>query len=119
MKMPNSIFPPGCRSTPAFLPLGRTRALPVPSRKIHMVTALFGDSRVSEFKEATAALTAPGQHYEVREDDVLGERLPVFVNRPRSLREVLLDATTHGDRDAYVFDDGRRISFVEIERHAA
>jgi len=84
-----------------------------------MVTALFGDPRVSEFKQATAALVAPGQHYEVVDDEVLGQRLPVFVNRPRSLRDILVDATEHGDRDAYVFDDGRRISFVEIERQAA
>src|SRR2546425_11450574 len=104
MKMPNSIFPPGCRSTPAFLPLGRTRALPVPRRKIHMVTALFGDSRVSEFKAPTAALTAPGQYYDVREDHALAERLPVSAKRPPSLREELLAATTHGDRAAYVFD---------------
>ena len=39
--------------------------------------------------EFVEQLTGPGGEFEMREEDVLGTRLPVFVNRARSLGEVL------------------------------
>jgi acyl-CoA synthetase (AMP-forming)/AMP-acid ligase II len=69
--------------------------------------------------EAAARLTTPGSPFETHEEDVLGERMAVYVHRPRSLREVVQSVTGHGDRDCLVFDDGRRISFTQFERDVA
>ena len=65
--------------------------------------------------EMIAKLTGPGGEFELREDDVLGARLPVFANRARSLGEVLVRSAAHGDRD-YIVTASRRLSFAE---HAA
>ncbi|MEU6138673.1 AMP-binding protein [Nocardioides sp. NPDC047086] len=62
--------------------------------------------------EAVALLTAPGAPLEIRTEDVLGEPMDVYVNRPRSLRELLESSRTHGDRD-YLVTSGRRIGFAE------
>jgi hypothetical protein len=43
------------------------------------------DTTPPTFDEVTAALTGPGGFFEVTTDDVLGERMSVFANRPRSL----------------------------------
>jgi acyl-CoA synthetase (AMP-forming)/AMP-acid ligase II len=70
-------------------------------------------------QRGSALLTAPGAPFEVHEEDVLGERMQVFVHRPRSLREVLAASAEHGDRECFVFDDGQRISFTELVRDVA
>ncbi|WP_119731912.1 class I adenylate-forming enzyme family protein [Thermomonospora amylolytica] len=60
-------------------------------------------------------LTGPGGRFELREEEVLGTRLPVFVRRSRSLGEVLVRSAEFGDRD-YVVTARERLSFAE---HAA
>jgi acyl-CoA synthetase (AMP-forming)/AMP-acid ligase II len=77
------------------------------------------DARLVELHRVSEQLTGPGQPYEVADEDVLGERLPVYRRRPRSLREVLVSGASHGERDCYVFGDGRRVSFVDLLRQAA
>ena len=77
------------------------------------------DERLAALVRATEELTAPGQPYEVREETVRGERLSVFANRHRSLRDILIGAGELGDGDAFVFGDGERISYRLIERQAA
>lgn len=74
---------------------------------------------VDALRAADATLTAPGAPFETVEEDVLGERMLVFKNRPRSLRQVLQLGAAHGERDCLVFDDGRRISFAQLERDVA
>ncbi|MCU1486236.1 MAG: Fatty acid--CoA ligase [Actinomycetia bacterium] len=74
---------------------------------------------VDAMLEASARLTAPGAPFETVEEDVFGERMAVYKNRPRSLRQVLQQAATHGERDCFVFDDGTRISFGQFERDVA
>jgi len=64
-------------------------------------------------------LLAPGAPFEVGEEEVLGERVRVFVNRPRSLRDMLLRAREFGDAEYMVFDDGdteRRYTFRNHEQ---
>ncbi|MFG2085521.1 class I adenylate-forming enzyme family protein [Spirillospora sp. NPDC048824] len=56
-------------------------------------------------------LTGPGGDFELREENVLGTRLPVFANRARSLGEVLARSASHGDRD-YIVTASRRMSFT-------
>jgi acyl-CoA synthetase (AMP-forming)/AMP-acid ligase II len=61
------------------------------------------------------ALVGPGGPFEMVEDDVLGNRLPVFVNRRRALHELLAESVQHGDR-VYIATAHCRMTFAE---HAA
>lgn len=62
--------------------------------------------------EIIRELTGPGGEFELREEDVLGARLPVFANRARGLGEVLARSASYGDRD-YIVTASRRITFAE------
>ncbi len=85
-----------------------------------MTNPLSNDPRLARIFEADAALTAPGAPFEVVEDDVLGERMPVFANRHANLREQLLfGAEQYGDRDLYVWSDGRRHTFTGLVTEVA
>jgi acyl-CoA synthetase (AMP-forming)/AMP-acid ligase II len=64
-------------------------------------------------EEAEARLTAPGAPFEMVEEDVLGERMSVFKNRHRSLRDLLASTTQFADKEYVYFDDGRRLTFAE------
>jgi acyl-CoA synthetase (AMP-forming)/AMP-acid ligase II len=77
------------------------------------------DPRVEEFLAATERLTGPGAPFELVTDDVLGEPMKVFRNRPGSLREVLVGSAVHGDRLAMAFSDGREITFDQFHRQVA
>jgi acyl-CoA synthetase (AMP-forming)/AMP-acid ligase II len=68
--------------------------------------------------EILARLTAPGAPFEIVEEELLGERMPVFRNRRRSLREILAASAALGDRD-YVVHGERRISYAEHLRLVA
>jgi acyl-CoA synthetase (AMP-forming)/AMP-acid ligase II len=67
-------------------------------------------------------LTASGGMFEVVEETVLGERMPVFANRLRSLADAVANSTGFGDAEYLVFSDGesrRVITFREHERAVA
>ncbi|TNF61205.1 MAG: long-chain fatty acid--CoA ligase [Deltaproteobacteria bacterium] len=69
-----------------------------------------------------AQLLAPGAPFELAEEEVLGERVRVFANRARSLRDVLLRAREFAGGDYMVFRDGereRRYTFSDHERLVA
>ncbi|HLM18073.1 MAG TPA: class I adenylate-forming enzyme family protein [Acidimicrobiia bacterium] len=72
------------------------------------------DPRLAAFLGTTERITGPGMPFEIVEEDVLGERLPVFAHRAHSMREILLGATRFGDRDCYVFGDGFRLPFDQL-----
>jgi long-chain acyl-CoA synthetase len=55
---------------------------------------------------AHAEVTGPGSPFEVVEEEVLGERLPVFRQRPRSLRELLVTSTERQRDAGYITIDG-------------
>lgn len=63
-------------------------------------------------------LTGPGGPLEVTEANVLGERMRVFKDRKRSLRELLLDSAAFADKPYIVLDD-RCISYAEHLRQVA
>lgn len=67
---------------------------------------------------ALARLTGTGGRFEVVEEDVLGNRMRVFRNRSRSLRELLVAARRHGDAEYLVCGD-QRLSFAEHHRRVA
>jgi acyl-CoA synthetase (AMP-forming)/AMP-acid ligase II len=68
--------------------------------------------------EARAKLTGPGAPFEIALEEVLGERLPVFARRPRSLRELLAASAERGDLEYIVLGD-RRIRYAEHLRLVA
>jgi acyl-CoA synthetase (AMP-forming)/AMP-acid ligase II len=84
-----------------------------------MTTELADDPRLAALLETTTRITEPGMPFEIVEEDVLGERLPVYANRPHSMREILLGAERFGDRDCYVFGDGSRLRFDELAPQVA
>lgn len=67
-------------------------------------------------------LTGPDGHFPTALLDVRGHRVPVLVNRKRSLREFVVASAGHGDADFLVLDD-RRITHGEfpeiVAAHAA
>ena len=67
-------------------------------------------------QEAIAALTAPGQPYELHEVVVDGRRVRAFRNAPTSLRALYED--TASDAPFIVYGD-ERMSFADAYRHAA
>ena len=71
-----------------------------------------------KYQELLAELTGPGAFFEVIEDAVLGERMQVFKDRKRSLRQLLHDSAMHGDKEYLVLGD-RRISYAEHLRLVA
>lgn len=69
--------------------------------------------------QVSDSLTGPGAPFEIIEELVLGERMAVFKNRPRSAREILLESARHGGFCYIVYGD-HRISFDEhLQRVAA
>ncbi len=84
-----------------------------------MATELASDPRLDALLTTTTRITGTGMPFEIVEEDVLGERLKVFRNRARSIRDVLLGAARYDDRDCYVFGDGSRIRFDELVQQVA
>jgi acyl-CoA synthetase (AMP-forming)/AMP-acid ligase II len=81
-----------------------------------MSISIADDPRYLQMVKAEEQLTAPGEPYEMTEETVLGERVAVLCRRPRSLRQVLVDGcTAYGGNDCYIFDDGERITFAQLE----
>jgi acyl-CoA synthetase (AMP-forming)/AMP-acid ligase II len=73
----------------------------------------------SEIEQSVRAqLTARGAPFETAVEEVLGVRMRVFQNRARSLRELVLASSKHGDAE-YLVDGEERISYVEHLRRVA
>ena len=80
------------------------------------------DSGSQDPAATVMALLAPGAPFEMADEDVLGEAMQVFVQRARSLRELLEQAGRFGDSDYAVFHDGgrrRALTFADHERRVA
>ena len=80
------------------------------------------DSGSQDQAAAVMALLAPGAPFEMAEEDVLGEAMQVFVQRARSLRQLLEQAGRFGDSDYAVFHNGgrrRALTFADHERRVA
>ena len=66
-------------------------------------------------QQLRASLTVPGALFETVEEEVRGNRMPVFRHRARSLRELLDGAVRFGPR-TYVVQDDERIDHEEHRR---
>jgi acyl-CoA synthetase (AMP-forming)/AMP-acid ligase II len=73
---------------------------------------------VSAHEELRARLTGPGGMFEIVEETVLGERMRVFKNRPRALRELLAQSAAHGEKE-YLVEGERRITYAEHVKRVA
>jgi long-chain acyl-CoA synthetase len=69
-------------------------------------------------EEAHAALTAPGQYFEMVEEDVLGVPMRTWKHAAPSLRSVLEGTAKRGDTTFLVYED-ERISFEQHRRAVA
>ena len=67
------------------------------------------------YSEAVAAVTAPGERFETGTVDIGGLPTTVFVNGPRSLRDVFDTARSRGDATFLVYED-ERWGFDEVMR---
>ena len=67
--------------------------------------------------EANAALTAPGQIFEMEERDIRGVPTRTWKNAPANLRVVLDMSLAHGDKTFLVYED-ERTTFAEHYRIA-
>ncbi len=70
------------------------------------------------YDEILATVIGPAGIFPVVEEDVLGERMQVFKDRKKSLRELLEGSGLHGDKEYLVCGD-RRISYAEHLRLVA
>ena len=68
------------------------------------------------YDEAVAAVTGPGQVFELEEVDVFGVPTRVFKNAPPTLRDFVASARTRGDNDFLVYED-ERWSFDTVMQH--
>jgi long-chain acyl-CoA synthetase len=68
--------------------------------------------------DVEAELAGPGGLFEIGEEEVLGERMQVFANRARSLREFVANSVGFGDREYVVFPS-TRLTFAEHARVVA
>jgi long-chain acyl-CoA synthetase len=71
---------------------------------------------VLSYEEAAAAVTAPGERYEVGTIEVGGVPVRAFLHAPPSLRELFATARQRGDDTFLVYED-ERWSFAEVMRH--
>lgn len=66
-----------------------------------------------------AFLLGPGGVFEMADDEVLGERLPVFVNRPRTLVDALRRTATATPHRPYLLGPDHQLTFAEMLDRAA
>src|SRR5262249_24575464 len=66
--------------------------------------------------EALAALTAPGQPYEIIHTEAIGRHIRAFKNAPRNLGQIY--AETRSDKTFLVYED-ERLTFAETYKRAA
>lgn len=71
-----------------------------------------------DFDAIDKMLYAPGAPFEIVVEEVLGEKLPVFKQRKRSLRELLAATEAFGDNE-YIVHGERRITYAEHLRLVA
>lgn len=68
------------------------------------------------YEDAAAAVTAPGERYEVETIEVAGVPMRAFKHAPSSLREIFATARDRGEETFLVYED-ERWSFAEVMTH--
>ena len=112
---------PGPRPRPGRRPTtsSRSSAAWPPSRRALSDGASGNAARppgVLTYEEAAAAVTAPGERFEIETIDVGGVPVKAFKHAPPSLREIFATARDRGDATFLVYED-ERWSFAEVMAH--
>jgi long-chain acyl-CoA synthetase len=68
------------------------------------------------YDEAVAAVTAPGERFEIVDGEVDGQTLKLFKNTPPSMRALFDSARTRGDAVFLVYED-ERWTFDQVMQH--
>ena len=68
------------------------------------------------YDEAAAAITAPGERFEIETIEVGGVQVKAFKHAPPSLRELFASARARGDATFLVYED-ERWSFADVMEH--
>ncbi len=68
------------------------------------------------YEEAAAAVTGPGERYELETIEIDGVEVRAFRHAPPSLREIFATARARGDETFLVYED-ERWSFAEVMTH--
>ena len=68
------------------------------------------------YEEAAAAVTGPGERFEIETIDVDGVTVQAFKHAPPSLREIFATALARGDDTFLVYED-ERWSFTDVMVH--
>jgi len=71
---------------------------------------------VLTYDEAAAAITAPGERFEIETIEVGGVQVKAFKHAPPSLRELFASARARGDATFLVYED-ERWSFADVMEH--
>ncbi len=87
-------------------------------RRVADSTAQLPREPALPWPDVVAALTAPGQMFEMEEVDVRGVHLRAWKSAPASLRQLLELSRLHGEKDFLVYED-ERTTFEEHFRQAA
>ena len=72
----------------------------------------------TELQAAVAAVTAAGEPYEARTENIRGVDFTVFANAPANLRTLYESGLAHADNDFYVYQD-ERYTYRDMWRRAA
>ena len=75
-----------------------------------LIQATFGNALRTDFGRS---LITPGGPFEVRVEDVMGEPMAVFAQRPGAILDLLTDATTKFPDHEYLCDEARRLTYAE------
>ena len=73
---------------------------------------------LEEIDQIRGYLSGPGQPFELIEQDVLGQKLPVYRHVPKNLSTIVTSAAAYGDREFMVNGD-QRITFAQALAKAA
>ncbi len=81
-----------------------------------MVTSI--DTSLAELHQQLALLTAPGAPFEIVEQPLSGQPMPVYAAAPQNLRAIYEAALAHGDKTFLVYHQ-QRLSFAQTYASAA
>lgn len=68
--------------------------------------------KTADWESIERILLGSGGPFELHEEEVLGEKMKIFKNRPRSLREIVEKSAGYGESEYIVYDD-RRITYAD------
>jgi len=68
-----------------------------------------------DYEAALAQLTGPGSPFELRIEEVRGVPTRNFASRPRSMRDLVVRASAHGDKE-FLVQGEQRVTYAEFAR---